>query len=517
MEAPCPAGPESGAATCNHPGVAPYRYKRRVAYEEFRARVRRHRPSELLPLIAQVALLYADPKDYLKGRYRVVTPWALGLAAKESILWGNENRSSGVSDKDILEICAAFASLTDPVARHDGSAESKAASFFVRAGNEQFGFQISVSEEIGRVQAMFGTGLESVPTEVITPSVLTELMGCSVQDYLGIGLLLMVSAQQNAGYFDQAWLDAPNFEEVRSEIPADTIRRAFDRHFATDFDDFRSRANPIPGATSVSLRRYEFNPLAARPFVLMPDGRYLAPQPGYVIQRSSPSAIYYLGTDQLGDPFTRDVGELFQAYIGRQLNQLLDAEIHPEIVYDDKKRSVDWFAVWDDVVVLIEVKSARLRQGARMGLDDLSSNLEGSVGRAYRQIERTAKLIEDGHPAFAHIPTDRPIVSLFVAMEPMWMVNTPLVQDLIATPKPRVPVMTVASRELEHLIAIGLDESAGVLLLGIMQDPERITWNLGSAIRTGSVRKNPLLEEAWDQLPWSDKPAAQSVVVDESA
>lgn len=491
--------------------MAPYRYNRRVAYDEFRGRVRRHPPSELLTLIAQTAIRDADPEVYLQERFRVVTPWALGLAAKESIVWGNENRPSGVTDKDITEICAAFASLSDPIGRRDGSVESTPSSFFVRVGNEQFGFQMSPSEEIGRVQAMFGMGLESVKTEVITESTLRTLLGCSIQDFIGVGLLLMVSAKQNAGYFDLAWIDAPNFEEIRKEIPAETIRSVFEQHFATDFVDFRAMATPKPGATSLSLRRYEFNPLAARPFVRMPDGRYLAPQPGYVTQRLSPSAIYYLGADRLGDPFTRDVGELFQAYIGRQLAQLPDAIIYPEVVYDRDQRSVDWFAVWDDVVVLIEVKSARLRQGARMGLDDLSSNLEGSVGRAYRQIERTARLIEEGHPAFAHIPTDRPIISLFVAMEPMWVVNSPFVQKLITTSKPSVPVMTVASRELEHLVAVGLDEPAGALLLDVIRDPERSTWSLGNAIGSNrSSRKNPPLEEAWRELPWSEERADRS-------
>jgi hypothetical protein len=38
------------------------------------------------------------------------------------------------------------------------------------------------------------------------------------------------------------------------------------------------------------LRHHEFNPLVSRPFVTLPDGRHIAPQPHFVFQRLSPSA-----------------------------------------------------------------------------------------------------------------------------------------------------------------------------------------------------------------------------------
>lgn len=339
-------------------GMAPYRYARRVSYDEFVARVRRHRPSQLLPAIARTAIQKAEQEAYLRDGYRVETPWALGAAARESILHGNEHRQSGVTDTDVLEICAAFASLDDPLARRDGSTASTLPSFLTRMTNEQFAFQMSPFEEIARVQALFGTALESVETEVVSESTLAQVLGCGVLDYVGVGFLLAVAAQHSAGYFDPGWIDAPKFEEIRRQIPAATIRSVFEQHFAIDFPGFRHMAGSVPGASVRGLRRYEFNPLVARPFVQMPDGRYLAPQPAYVVQRLSPAAIYYLGADRFGDAFTRDVGNLFQAYVGRQLAQLPDATVHPEVFYGGN-RSVDWFAVWDDVVVLIEVNRSR--------------------------------------------------------------------------------------------------------------------------------------------------------------
>lgn len=166
----------------DHPSVRPYRFSRRISYEEFRARVRRHRPSELLPLKARVAIHYGEPDTYLRDSHRLVAPWALGVAAKKSIVWGNESRASGVTDNDILEMCGAFAELRDPLELHEGTIQSTAAQFLIRMGNEQFGFQMSPSEEVGRVRAMFGMGLDSVKTEVITEATLRTLLGCSVEE-----------------------------------------------------------------------------------------------------------------------------------------------------------------------------------------------------------------------------------------------------------------------------------------------------------------------------------------------
>lgn len=490
--------------------MAPYRYARRVSYDEFVARVRRHRPSELLPAIALTALAKADQEAYLRDGYRVETPWALAAAAKESILRGNEHRPAGVTDRDVLEICAAFAALDDPLARGDGSFATTVPSFFTRMTNEQFAFQMSPFEEISRVQALFGTGLDAVETEVLSDSSLAEVMGCGVLDYLGVGFLLAVSAQQNEGYFDPAWIDRPNFELIRREIPGPTLWAMFYRHFTVDFPGFRAMAESVPGAPVPTLRRYEFNPLVARPFIGMVDGRYLAPQPAYVFQKLSPAAIYYLGIERFGEPFARDVGNVFQAYVGRQLAQFPDAVVHPEVHYDNDQRSVDWFVVWDEAVVLVEVKSTRLTQGARMGLDKLTGDLDRAIGRAYRQIDRTARLMEEGHPAFGHIPRNRPLVGLVVTLEPIWMVNSPWIKGLMSIPPPRIPVITAASRELELLVTVGLQSGTGACLLNILNDAERRTWNLGNAIGERPARKNPILQEAWDLLPFKEEPDAST-------
>jgi hypothetical protein len=60
-------------------------YDRLVTEDEYRQRVRRHRPSSLLPLIAAAAARYGSPQrpqSWLESPSLKYTPWALADAAR---------------------------------------------------------------------------------------------------------------------------------------------------------------------------------------------------------------------------------------------------------------------------------------------------------------------------------------------------------------------------------------------------------------------------------------------------
>jgi hypothetical protein len=97
---------------------------------------------------------------------------------------------------------------------------------------------------------------------------------------------------------------------------------------------------------------------------------YLVPIPAAVVAKASPFGLYYTGLEGLNEAFTRDLGELFEQYVGRHLRLLSDADVHPEVVYIVKgnvKKSVDWIVVFDDLVLLVEVKSVRPTAQLRLG------------------------------------------------------------------------------------------------------------------------------------------------------
>jgi hypothetical protein len=101
-----------------------------------------------------------------------------------------------------------------------------------------------------------------------------------------------------------------------------------------------------------------------------------------------------MGIAHFGNDFARELGDLFEQYVGR-LGQLADAAVYPEIIYRDERRSADWIVVFDDLVLLVEVKSTRPTQQLRLGVLDRTSASLRQIKHAYKQLETTAALITD--------------------------------------------------------------------------------------------------------------------------
>jgi hypothetical protein len=91
------------------PGTSDYEYRRRI---------RRYRPSSLLPLIAAAAARYWEHKQWLNSPYRKFTPWALADAARVCLAYGTEFDRAEASESDLLQILNAYSQFADPVVRH---------------------------------------------------------------------------------------------------------------------------------------------------------------------------------------------------------------------------------------------------------------------------------------------------------------------------------------------------------------------------------------------------------------
>ncbi len=252
------------------------------------------------------------------------------------------------------------------------------------------------------------------------------------------------------------------------------------------------------------LRHHEFNPLVSRPFVTMPDGRHIAPQPHFVFQRLSSSALYYAGVSALDteqvESFTRDFGRACEDYVGRQLRLIPEATIVPEVVYGNDQLSVDWFVIFPELVVLVEVKSTRMSHLARMGGDKLKDDIDRCLGKAYKQVKRTDRLLADGHHAFAQIPNDRPRIAIIVTLEPYWAANSPFVTEFL--PEPPIPISVASVRALEHLVDVLCAVGGPEPLTKVLDDAERRTWNLENALPDVPTSKNPILDAAWNRFPF---------------
>ena len=103
-----------------------------VSDYEYRQRVRRYKPSSLLPLIAAAAVRYRAQKDWLNSPYRKYTPWALADAARVSLAYGTEFNRADATDRDLLQILNAYSRFDDPFLRNEDLR-----AFMLRMAGEQ--------------------------------------------------------------------------------------------------------------------------------------------------------------------------------------------------------------------------------------------------------------------------------------------------------------------------------------------------------------------------------------------
>ncbi len=258
------------------------------------------------------------------------------------------------------------------------------------------------------------------------------------------------------------------------------------------------------------LDRYGFNPLADRPFVRLDDGRLLAPVPQLITRKLSPLGLYYLGLKRWGESFTRDMGELFEDYVGRQLRTLPGVTVYPEIRYAKGKStvmSVDWIVVSPDSVLLVEAKATRVPAAARAGQETAQDAFRRTIGRAFDQISATHQAIAAGRPEFSAIPPGVTVYGLVATLDSWYIANSPPARDLLQ--EPGISTLVASARGLEHLVAIGQRRPATQVLAEIIGDAERRTWDLTTALQhyAADGDDNPILRAAWEQYPFRDEPA----------
>lgn len=478
---------------------------RQYSYQEFTDYARRFSQLGLLTAIARAALTLpatgaADP------RYRSMPPWALAGLAKASICHGNRYRSVQIRPDTVRFGCFMYNNLRP---EELGQADLKTPfGILLRMAYEQFPDQESPYEELARAGAFFDGYSGRKPLEVLAGPALAELLGAPLRQAVGVALLMAASAQVNEGFFDPAWMAQPNFAEVLAIVPLRDITSVIDAVFAGDFDNFRRQAAEAPSPRF--LDRYAFNPLAARPFVRLGDGRLLAPVPQIITRKLSPAELYYLGLKRWGLPFTRDMGELFEDYVGRQLSTLPGVTVYPEIRYTEGKdtvMSVDWIVVSQESVLLVEAKATRVPAAARAGQEAAQESFRRTLGKAFDQISRTHRAISAGRPEFSAIPADRPVYGLVATLDSWYIANSPLARVLL--PEPEIPTLVASARCLEQLVAIGQRRPATQVLAEIIGDTERRTWDLSTALQhyAADGDDNPILRATWDQYPFrSDEP-----------
>ncbi len=478
--------------------TAPAR-RERVLFKEFRQIVRRYRPSDLLPALAELSLAGGEP-PYEGKVLATVPPWATALAARESALWGNKYRDTEVTGDSLRVIINAHNNIYE----EDPSPDARGVlDIMTRLAYEQFPYQESIFEEVSRSHALMFEGAAEIPVEVLNDEAWHRLLGAPLGEIVGATFFLQVAAISNKGWFDDAVLDRDGLQAIYDRWPRAVIRERA-AQLSSSFEEFKAAYEAVPHPPA-GYERYAYNPLIKRPFLRMPDGRLLAPQPRLILRTVSPGALYYRGVEEFGESFSRDLGHLTEHYVGKQLRAITPSpDLHPEIVYREgkaEKKSIDWFLVLPSAVIMFEVKSARFGLLERAAFGGYQDKVKTLLNKATEQLERTAKALDENNPHFGHIPNNLPRVGVIVTGEPYYMANSPLVRDLLN--EAPFPTLTASLREIEFLAGLPLDEVERQLV-HIANDPERSTWSLSNALDKASGTRSPVLQRAWDAYPWPE-------------
>ena len=461
--------------------------------------VRRYRPSDLLPALAELSVAGGQP-PYEGTMLTRVPPWATAVAARESILWGNEHRHAEVTGESLRLVINAFNSIAGI---NVGTDHTDVTDVIIRHAYEQFPYQESIFEEVSRSHALMVEGAREVDVEVLDEAAWDRLLGAPLGQVVGATFFLQAMADHNNGWFDHALLDREDFQAFYDRWPRSVIEERA-AQLSSTFDEFKDAHRAVPHPPK-GHERYAYNPLARRPFIRMPDGRLLAPQPRLIMRTVSPGALYYLGMEEFGQAFSRDLGNLTEHYVGKQLRAVEPIpEVHPEITYRvgrSEKKSTDWFMVLPSVVVMFEVKSARFGLLERAGFGGYKEKVRTLLNRAIAQLRRSSEELDNQNALFNHIPNDPPRVGVVVTGEPYYMANAPWTRDLLDDAP--FPTLTASLRDIEFLAGLPLEEVEKQLVL-IANDPDRSTWNLGNALDAAKGTVSPVLQRAWDSYPWPE-------------
>ncbi|CCQ18366.1 MULTISPECIES: hypothetical protein [unclassified Rhodococcus (in: high G+C Gram-positive bacteria)] len=453
------------------------------SYREFKQMVRRYRPSSLIPVLARFSAERYGEGEW-SGDVRLCPPWGVAAIARESILYGNEHRHREVDQGAVARLLLELNGSHD---RIEG-----AATILTPIIYEQFPYQESEFEELSRIYALFED-----PT--LGPELdWTEVFGMQLNEAVRAALVLRVWVTKNGGRFDPSIMDLDYMQEIFDTVaPREQIETLAQVLTATVSQ--AKSANDAAPSLEPARRRYGFNPLSALPLVDLGEYGIWAPQVMLVDRALYPSNLYYRGISTWGKRFADILGTRTEAYVGRQLKVIADeSDLHGEITYNEgknQKKSVDYIWVTPKAVILVEVKSARMKLGARAGDASLPANTEQYLSKAREQLDTTADLITSRTPPFDQFPTDRPIVGLAVTCEPFYLANSTFDEYGRAS---TIPSMVLSLRELEHWVCQPAAEAVDVLL-AILRDPERRTYPFGVALGALPSVHNPILAEAWKQ------------------
>jgi hypothetical protein len=467
-------------------------------YSQFRQATRRHAPSALIPVVAAAAAGRAYDKQH--QRFKGIHPWVYAAMARDCMLYSDEFRSKPVDRLAMGRMHNYFVNS----AAWDEQLESTTGilSMLLGMAYEQTWYQRSGKHEMARSYLLYTSPGISDQHQHPDESDWEDLLGLPLHSAMTASFVLFGLICTHAGSFDPEFPFTPMYSPFEPLVTAEGIRRLLDLLTMT-VAEAKERANAglkLP----VGLQRYAFNPLVERPFVDIGDGLRYAPQPQFVMRSLSTENLYYRGIAKWGQKFGPSFGARIEAYTGRQLRHTGQHLVLPEFTWNKNRsgemRSSDWFLITPAATILIECKSARMSLEAKAGTGVAELLIEQYIGKAYRQLAKNADEIIAGNRAFAHIPSDRPLIGLVVTAEPMIGANSAETRKRYGGDS--IPVMTASLADVELMSSLSPDV-LGDTLLQIVRDQHMVTTLSDAIVQIigqEEVVPNRLIDDTFNEL-----------------
>lgn len=490
------------------------------SYREMARLIQKYEPELLLREIARMAAVEADSR--LNGAKSEVPETAFAFAAvartaiAEARARGGTASSAGRQPRQrragrgtrvpgpnqVRRLCHEMITMWSPEYMAAGAADIGV--LMTPIAFEQFTNQWSAMENLARAHSLFVDACTTHP-DLPDSAAWESVLGVDLDTFMRTGFALHVAMMQNEGQVARDTLALSAVRPIWEPLTPTELFDVIDAHFALDFDAHRklSAEKQKPG-----WEKWSFNSLTAKPLIAFGDD-LVGPVPHLVLDRVSSTGLWYTGRDAWGSDFTDALGGAFEFYVGQNLKLISGSTVLSEISYPTSTGSAlscDWFVVTDDAVVLVEVKCARPLFDSRTGDDAAFDDAKKKIGKAVAQLENTANLIMAKDPAFAAIPSDRPIVGLIVTLEPYYLRET--FRDEILE-SGVLPISIAWAHELENGTAqLQTASDAGKQLLGALTwatSPMKVSGTLSDIRRTKPVARNPIVDASW--TAWAKWPA----------
>jgi hypothetical protein len=162
-----------------------------VPYKVFRQYVRRYPRSNVLKGVASLAVrmqraAFQQGPPVPVPNY--VSEFSLAGVARTALIAGNEHRGGPLSHDDLVHLCDLYLNVADP-ALDDVAGLDRLRQLMSRIAFEQFGFQYSVMENVGRTLSLLldqAASCEGAPTA----DEWTDALGVPLEDFMRTGFAL---------------------------------------------------------------------------------------------------------------------------------------------------------------------------------------------------------------------------------------------------------------------------------------------------------------------------------------